>query len=144
MAHRSGIFVVVLSLALSAACDRPADERPIATSAPAPTTVSCGDAAQLRQRALDERLQHVDATSDQQKVLAGSRASFYMSLANIADLKCKGTSAEADAMLEKALTSARGADGAASFYEAAIGWTEAGVAASEAVSMLIESLGLWA
>jgi hypothetical protein len=136
MAHPNRIFVVVLGLTLATACDRPNDVGPIGS--PAPTAVTCADAAQLRKRAADERRQTVETTSDQEKIIAGSRAAFYMSLAITADLKCKVTSTEADATLTRALAAAAKAEGTRSFYESAVLWAEAGMAASEAVSILME------
>lgn len=138
MAHRNGILVAVLGLTLAAACDQSSDVGPV--NPPAPSEVTCADAPQLRQRALDARVQRVETTSDQGKIVAGSRAGFYTSLAVVADLKCTVTSAEGDAALTLALTAARNAEGAGSFYETAVLWTEAGVAASDAVSEFVAEL----
>lgn len=140
--YRSTILIAVLGvvLALAAACDRADAVVPPNAPAPtatAPTAVACADAAQLEQRARDERGKNFSATSDQEKVLAGSRATFYGSLAVAAGLKCKGTSAEADAALAQALDAARKAEEASTFYESAVQWTKAGVAANEAVSLLV-------
>ena len=132
------MLVAALGLALAIACDRPNDVGP--ANSPAPAAVTCADAPQLRQRALDERRLSVGTTSDQEKIVAGSRATFYMSLAIIADLKCKVTSAEADATLTRALAAARKTEGTRSFYERAVLWTEAGVTASEAISMFLQQL----
>lgn len=138
MEYRNRTLMAVLGLALATACGRPNAMAPV--GAPAPTAVSCADAAALRQRVADERRQAVETTSDQEKIIAGNRAAFYMSLAITAELKCKVTSTEADATLELALAAAGKAEGARSFYESAVLWTEAGVAASEAVSILMAQL----
>jgi len=138
MAHRNRVFVVVLGLALATACGRPDDGGPIGS--PAPTAVSCEDAARLRERAADERRLALETTSDQEKVIAGNRAVFYTSLAITADLKCNVSSTEADVALARALAAAGKAGATRSFYERAVLWTEAGVAASEAVSLLMEQL----
>lgn len=86
MAHRNRVFVVVLGLALATAFGRPDDVGPVGS--PAPTAVSCEDAARLRERAADVRRLALETTSDQVKVIAGNRAVFYTSLAITADLKC--------------------------------------------------------
>jgi hypothetical protein len=138
MTYRSQIFVVTLALTVTTACERSTDQAP--TGAPAPTAVVCTDAPQWRQRANDERQLIGEATSDQAKIVGGSRANFYVSLAVVADLKCKVTSADADALLTLALSAARNAEGASNFYETAIRWSEAGMAASQAVSKFVEQL----
>jgi hypothetical protein len=94
----------------------------------------------LRQRAANERRQVAETTSDQARIVGGSRASFYMSLASVADLKCRVASTDADAALNVALTAARRAAAAGTFYASAVRWTEAGVAASQAVSTFIGQL----
>lgn len=138
MAYRHRTFVVVVCLALVTACDRSGDVGPVGS--PVPTAVICGDAPQLQQRALDARRQHAETTSDQATIISGSRATFYLSLATIADLKCTVASADADAALTQALAAARRAEETGSFYESAVQWTEAGMSATDAVSLLLEQL----
>jgi hypothetical protein len=82
---------------------------------PAPSAVNCVDAAQLRQRALDDRRHSDETNSDQEKIVTGNRATFYVSLAIIADLKCKVTLPEADEALKPAFDAARKAEGLAVF-----------------------------
>jgi hypothetical protein len=83
------LFLVLAPLIALTACG---SDYPAASWAP--TAVSCTDAPQLRQRALDDRRQSDDANSSQAKISSGTRASFFASLAIIADLKCNLTLAE--------------------------------------------------
>ncbi len=138
MAYRHRTFVVVSCLALITACDRTGDVGPVGS--PVPIAVICGDAPRLQQRALEARRQHAETTSDQARIISGSRTMFYMSLATIADLECTVASVDADAALRQALEIARQAEETRSFYESAIQWTQAGISASDAVSLLLEQL----
>jgi len=85
MARQSQIVGVVLGIVAIAACDVATQSRN--DHAPAPSAVNCPDAPQLRQRALDDRRRSVETRGDQEKILALSRATFYASLATIADLR---------------------------------------------------------
>src|SRR5688572_10454989 len=67
---------------------------------PAPTLVNCGDAAELGETALEGRRQRDETSSDQEKVVASNRATYFASLAIIADLKCKVTLPDADEALK--------------------------------------------
>ncbi len=140
MTNQIRMFAIMVALTGTTACERSTDPGP--TGSPGPTAVTCADGPQLRQRADDERLQISEMASDQGKIIGGSRASFYMSLAIIADLKCKDTSADADAntALSVALSAARDAEGAGTFYETALHWIEAGIAANQAIAALIGQL----
>jgi len=138
MARPSRIIVAVLGFAAIAACD--GANKGGSDYSPAPTAVDCADAPQLRQRALDARRQSVETTSDQEQIVAGNRATFYASLAIIADLKCKVTLAEADEALKPAFDAARKAEATRSFYEEAVHWGEAGFIATEVVPMLMKQL----
>ena len=111
-----------------------------APPSPAPIAVACADGSQLRQRALDDRRRRDETTSDQEKIVAGNRATFYASLAIIADLKCQVTLAEADEVLKPAFEAARKAEATHSFYERAVHWSEAGFVATQVVSMLMKQL----
>jgi hypothetical protein len=138
MARQNQIVGVVLGIVIIAACD-------VATQsgsdhAPAPSAVNCPDAPQLRQRALDDRRGSVETRSDQEKIVALSRATFYASLATIADLKCKVTSGEADEALKLAFDAARKAEATRGFYESAGYWGEAGFIASQVVPTLMKEL----
>src|SRR5688572_5120717 len=86
-----------------------------AHASPAPSSVNCADAAQLRQRALDDRRLNDETNSDQEKIVSGNRAIFYASLATVADLKCKVTLPEADEALTPAFDAARKAEATNSF-----------------------------
>jgi len=138
MARRRRIIVALLGLVATAACD--GANKGGSDYSPAPTAVSCEDAPQLRQRALEARRQSVETTSDQQKIVAGSRATFYASLAIIADLKCKVAVAEADEALKQAFDAARQAEATRSFYEEAVYWGEACFIATQVVPMLMKQL----
>jgi hypothetical protein len=138
MPRRSRIIVAVLGLATIAACDDA--NKGGSDRTPTPTAVNCADAAQLRQRALDDRRQSVETKSDQEKIVAGNRATFYSSLAIVADLKCKVTLAEADEALKPAFDAARKAEATRRFYERAVHWGEAGFIASQVVPMLMKQL----
>lgn len=111
-----------------------------AGAAPAPTAVSCGDASALRQQALDARRQREETNSDQTRVVAGNRATFFASLATIAELKCKVTLPEADEALKPAFDAARKAEATHSFYERAVHWSEASYIAAQAVPLLTQRL----
>lgn len=128
-----GVAALLLVI-VATACARPGDLGP--AGPPAPTAVMCADVSHLRQRATDERRQVAETTSDQTKVVAASRATFYMLLASVADLKCRTSSDAADASLSAALAEAQRAESAGTFYEAAVRWAQAGMAASQAVSDL--------
>jgi len=106
----------------------------------APTAVSCQDAPQLRQRALDDRRRSHETNSDQEKIVTGNRATFYASLTIIADLKCQVTLPEADEALKPAFDAARKAEATRSFYERAVQWGEAGFIVTQVVPMLIKQL----
>ena len=136
MARRSRIIVAVLGLVAITACDGANKGR--SDYSPAPTAVNCADASQLRQRALDDRRQRVETRSDQEKIVAGNRATFYASLAIIADLKCKVTLPEADEALKQAFDAARKAESTDSFYKRAVWWGEAGFIATQVVSILMK------
>jgi hypothetical protein len=72
--------------------------------------------------------------------VASNRATFYASLAIIADLKCRLPLPETDAVLKPAFGAARGAEGTSSFYERAVGWSDAAFLATQAVSTLMKQL----
>src|SRR5687767_1486643 len=71
-----------------------------------PAAVSCMDAPQLRQRAVDDRRKSDASKSDHDKIVMGNRAGFFASLANIADLRCRVKIAEADESLRPAFEAA--------------------------------------
>jgi hypothetical protein len=135
--------LVVVSSTLAAllattACEQggSASSRP----SPAPTAVACADAPELRQRALDDRRRREQTNSDQERIVTSSRATFYSSLAIIADLKCKVTLAEADDALRPAFEAARKAEATDSFYERAVHWSDAGFIVTQVVPMLMKPL----
>ena len=106
----------------------------------APTAVSCTDAPQLKQWAVDDRRRSAEQTSDHKKIYIGNRANFFASLAIIADLKCKVTLAEADEALQPAFMAARKAEATSSMYERAISWGEADFIAAQVAPLLIKQL----
>lgn len=135
--------VQTLSLVLAAVAALASCSGNNATSDPpasVPTTVSCGDAQQLRQQAADIRRGADALTSDQEKINAGNRARFFASLAIVAALKCHVILAEADDALKSALEMARTAEATRSFYERTIRWGEADFRATQASAMLIPQL----
>jgi hypothetical protein len=105
---------------------------------PAPTAVNCADAPELRQRALADRRLSDETKSDQEEIVARNRATFYASLAIIADLKCTVTLGEADEALKPALDAARKAESTRSFYERAGHWSEAGFIVTQVIPMLMK------
>ena len=113
------------------------DDRPPSS---VPTAVSCTDAPQLRQRALDDRRRSDETKSDQEQISIGSRAVFFAALAIIADLKCKVTLADADEALRPAFDAARSAEDASSFYEVAQKWDEAALVAAQVISLLVQQV----
>jgi hypothetical protein len=129
------IIVAILGLAVTAACDGATGAG--VDTVPAPTAVDCADAPQLRQWALEARRQSVETSSDQTKIVAGNRATFYASLGTIADLKCTVVLAEAEEALKPAFDAVRKAETARSFYEEAVHWGEAAFIATQVVPMLM-------
>ncbi len=133
-----GFLVVSLAgLVAMTACDGAKSD---SDYTPAPTAVNCADAPRLRQRALDDRGRSIETSSDQEKIVAGNRATFHASLAIIADLKCRVTLAEADEALKPAFDAARKAEATSSFYERAVYWSEAGFIATQVVPMFLKQL----
>lgn len=110
--------------------------RPSVTS----IAVDCASAAPLRQYAMDDHRARTRTSSDQEKVVLGNRASFFASLAIVADLRCRVTSAEADDVLERALEAAREAERTGGFYESARWWGEAHFLATRVIALLVEQL----
>ena len=104
-----------------------------------PVAVSCPDAPQLKQRSVDDRHRAQTTKSDQDKIIATSRASYLAALAIVADLKCKNPAASADGTLKSAFDAARKAE-TRSFYEAAVSWSEANVLAIEAIAVLLQQV----
>lgn len=131
-----------LALAIIAltACDGGNTTSDYPPASPAPTAVSCADAPQLRQRAVDDRRQSDELDSDHERIYVGNRANFFASLAIIADLKCKVTLAEADEALKPALEAARKAETTSSMYERASRWGEADFIAAQVITVLIQLL----
>ncbi len=135
------VRIVPAFLVTLAACgsgNEVAKDQPPPSSAP--TAVTCTDAPKLRQRAVDDRRRSDELTSDQEKIYVGNRASFFASLAIIADLKCRLTLAEADEALKPAFEAARKAENTSSMYERAIRWGEASFMATQAAALLIQRL----
>ena len=132
------MFGVCSGLVATAACEVATDGASAASRPlPAPTAVSCSDAAQLAQRALDERRRREDTSSDQDKVVAGARATFYASLATVARLKCKTPVADVDETLKPAFDAARRAEATHSFYERAVQWADANFIVTQVVDRLM-------
>jgi len=130
--------VTLAALVALSACER--SDRGDASASQVPTAVTCTDARQMRQQAIDDRHQIERLQSDQAKTIAANRASFFASLASIADLKCRVTLAEADRALIPALEAARRAEDAGSFYETAQKWAEAAFISIQVGALLIQQL----
>ena len=105
-----------------------------------PTVVNCGDAAHLRQRAADDRRRVDESRSDHERISIGSRANFLASLAVIADLKCKVSSAGADEALKPAFEAAQRAETNKSVYEKTRGFAEADFMAHQVIDSLIQQV----
>jgi hypothetical protein len=133
------LFLVQAALVAVVGCGS-GEKATSARADPVPTAVSCTDAPQLKQRALDDRRLSGEQKGDRAKIIIGSRAKFLASLAIVADLKCRINVAEADALLGKALDAVRAAETPSSEYEAAIRWVEADLIVADAVALLISRL----
>jgi hypothetical protein len=131
------LFTAVLTTA--AGCGQ-AGEASGADATPIPTTVNCTDLSQLQERAVDARRRSIDAHGDRAQIIAGSRAKFAASLASIAQLKCRTSVPEADAVLGKALDIARSAGATRSEYETALRWIEADLVASDALALMLDQV----
>lgn len=130
---------MLVGLGAVAACEQGAR----AADPPLPSTVTCADAAELRQRASIDRRRSADLKSDQEKVDTANRAAFLASLATVADLKCKVTLAEAaivDDALKRTLDAAHKATSTRSFYERSNAWSEANFMATEVIALLIQRI----
>jgi hypothetical protein len=138
MARQSQVVGVVLGIVVIGAWD--VGTQSGSDRASAPRAVNCADAPRLRRQALEDRRRSVETRGDQEKILALSRATFYASLATIADLKCKVTLDEADEALKIVFGAARKAEATSGFYEGAGYWGEAGFLATQVVSMLMKEL----
>jgi hypothetical protein len=128
-----GIVLGVVTIAACGVAEKGRSDQP-----PPPSAVSCQDAAQLRQRAADDRRLSVGSSSDQDKVVAGSRATFYAALATVAALKCEVTMPAADEALQPAFDAARTAHAAGTFYEEAVQWGDAAFVTTQVVPMLVQ------
>ena len=111
-----------------------------AQPSPTPTAVNCGDAAELAQKASDGRRQRDETPSDQEKIVASNRATFYASLAIIADLQCKLSLPESDDALRPAFEAARKAEATSSFYERAVSWGDASFLTTQVVATLMKQV----
>ena len=118
----------------------PAGEATSGSPAPLPTAVNCVDTFTLKAHAADARRRIAEQTGDRARIISGSRAKFLASLAVVAELRCQATAGEVEALLQKALEVGRGAEATRSEYEAARGWTEADLAAADAIALLIRQL----
>jgi len=105
-----------------------------------PATVNCADASTLRADAADARRYIAEQAGDRAQIIRGNRAKFLASLAVVAELRCKVSAGEVEALLEKALEVARVAETTRSEYEAAREWTEADLVAAEALALLVSQL----
>lgn len=138
--RRVAVVVALAGSGALAACEQGSAS---ARSASLPVSVGCADAADLRQRAGDDRRRSANLKSDQGKIDTANQAAFLASLATIADLKCKVTAAgtaDVDAALKRALDAAHKATSTRSFYERSNGWTAANFMASEVIALLVQRI----
>ena len=130
-------FMLLLPIvATSLGCEHRAKGAEVAS--PIPTAVHCGDAQQLNERARDDRRRVLASSSDQERVYVGSRANFFASMATVAELKCRVTSASVDEALKPALEAARKAEAATSFYQRTIQWQEANFVVTQVTAALVQ------
>lgn len=133
---------LILSLAAFTAFTA-CESAPATSAAPVaalPTTVSCQDAATLRQRSQNDQRRAEATKSDQEKIFTNSRANYLASLAIVADLICGTPVAPAEATLAQAFKAAGEAEKTASFYAQAASLSVANLRASEAISILRQQL----
>ena len=132
-------FTLLLPIvATSLGCDHGATGAEVRL--PIPTAVNCGDAQQLNERARDDRRRALASSSDQERIYVGNRASFFASMATVADLKCRHTSAAIDEALKPALEAARKAEASSSFYQRAVLWEEANFVVTQVTATLTQQL----
>ena len=131
---------VTLGMALASVTTVPACARADANARPTtlPAEVSCADAPQFRQRAAEDRIKGEASKSDHDKIVLGNRAGFFAALANVANLKCKGTLV--DEALKPAFEAARKAEVSRSTYERAQQWSAAAFIATEVIAQQIRQL----
>jgi hypothetical protein len=113
---------------------------PVVPAAAAVTAAACGDAPALRDQVLEHRRHGEEVTSDQERIILGSRAALLASLAAIADLRCVVTSAAADQAMRPLFEAVLTADAATSFYQRAAALTNANFHASQAIEFLVREL----
>jgi hypothetical protein len=134
-------FLLAAAFLVVAGCDGTNDAAPgVIPAATAVTAVACGDAPALRDRALEHRRHGEVVTSDQERIVLGSRAALLASLATIADLRCVVTSAEADETMGPLFAAILTADGASSFYQRTAALTDANFRATQAIEFLVREL----
>jgi hypothetical protein len=133
------LFLIPAVLVAVLGCDKGAQGAHAAVD-PMPTAVSCTDASQLKQRALEDRRLRNELKGDRAKIIVGSRAKFLASLAIVAELECRVDAAATDSVLARAFDAARVAETTSGEYEAAIKWMEADLVAADAIALLISRL----
>jgi hypothetical protein len=130
------------ALVAATACGRNPDVSSENVDPPDPTvaipkTIGCPDAPGLRERATSERRRADGETSDQPRIVLGTRANYFASLAVFAELSCRTTAPEAEAALTRGLDAAREAVAAISFYEKVGHWSAAQSFVTEAIAALV-------
>jgi hypothetical protein len=134
-------YALLAVLAAVSACDGGGQAPSRSSSMPLPpTVVGCADAPQLGQTAADDRRVSGESRSDQERIVLGNRAGFFVSLAIIAELRCSVLSVQADEPLRAALEMARQAEDESGFYESAFRWAEANFLASQVIALLIREV----
>jgi hypothetical protein len=135
MTGKAALGLALAAVTTLSACARAGTNAPPSTL---PTAVSCTDVPEFRQRATEDRRKGETSKSDHDKIVLGNRAGFFASLANVADLKCKGTIA--DEALKPAFEAARKAEVSRSTYERAQQWSAAAFIATEVIAQQIRQL----
>ena len=137
MATRLILLLALFSTA--AACESASGNSPN-SAASMPTAVSCHDAPQLRQRSIDDRHRGETTKSDQERVIANSRASYFAALATVADLMCRIPAVQTEPSLAQAFQATRRAEETRSFYEEAVALSEANLRVTETIAAVLRQL----
>jgi hypothetical protein len=140
MLKRTSVVALVVLAAVTACNNGGSATGDYAPLSGIPTAVSCADSRELAEKAVADRKRSDASKSDQERIYVGNRASFFASLAIIADLKCRFVSPAADEALKPAFEAARKAEATRSTYEMAYRWGEADYIASQAIALLVQQI----
>jgi hypothetical protein len=133
----------LVAVVAATACGRGGDvssdnvAAPVQTAAALPRAVGCSDASGLRERAAAERRRAAAETSDQARIVLGTRANYFALLAIFAELSCRVRAPDAQTALTRALDAAGRAVAASSFYEKVGHWSDAQSFVTDAIAALV-------